>query len=216
MRFIYKILGHPLVYRLAMVFLTPGSRRLVRTLHQKIFKPLSGPLLDVGCGPALYTPEPEGLLVGIDVSEAYIKSYTGGFVDQDPRSVLNPPEGRRRLGFVSTATRLPFPAEVFEEVRACAVLHHLSDLEVGEAIHEMKRCLRPGGRMITIDPVWPQRPWFRPIAWLTVRFDRGRYVRRQEEMLRLLQSVCPGQWNWVRQTVTYTGLEHLCLEYVKS
>jgi SAM-dependent methyltransferase len=212
---IYRLLEIPFVYRLSQFLLAPGINRLMKPVHQKLFSRSEGKVLDVGCGPTLTTPEPDGLLVGVDINETYLKDYTGGFLDTDPHLVLNRPLSRRRLGFAASAERLPFADESFDEARSNGLFHHLPDEIALRAFREMYRCVRSGGRIVILDAVWPLRVWTRPIAWLTRRFDRGPHVRSQEEMLRLSQNACPGDWEWERRTGTYSGLEYLFLQYVK-
>lgn len=215
-RKLYGLLEIPSVYSFATKLLTPGSNQLNPPFFKRTFDLPGACVLDVGCGPALHTPEPEGLLVGVDVNESYIRKYTGGFLDTDARKVLVPPSGRRRLGFIVSSVDLPFGDGFFDEARTCAVFHHLTDEEVGKTLLEMKRCLRPGGRIVIVDMVWPARPWARPIAWLTMRLDRGRFVRSQEKLLGICRDACPGIWKFERFTYTYTGMEFLSLKWTKT
>jgi SAM-dependent methyltransferase len=214
---IYKILEIPFIYRLAMLILVPGANRLLKPVYNKFFNLQSGKVLDVGCGPSSGTTlPPQGWIVGVDINESYVRSFTGGFLDQDPQLVLNPPADRRYLGYLSSADRLPFPDASFDEARSRSFFHHMSDPEAAAVIREMSRCIRPGGRIITFDVVWPRRAWTRPFAWLICRFDRGAYVRSESQTLKLFQETCPGHWTWERHTYSYTGLEYLWLQYEKK
>lgn len=215
-RKIFGILEIPFVYDLSQTLLAPGATKLLNRLFKKVFQRTAGLVLDVGCGPKLKTPRPEGLLVGVDINPSYIRKYTGGFLDEDPDTVLRPPPGRNCLGFVASADTLPFPDGVFEEARSSAFFHHVDDSRTARVLGEMRRCLRPGGRIVVWDAALPQRPWARPLAWLTFRMDRGRYMRTQEQLLRVFQEGCPGEWRWERHTYTYTGMELLFLQYVKK
>ncbi len=215
MRLLYKLLEIPLVYRLITGILGPGGSRLRKPYYQKVFRLSVARVLDVGCGPALNTPEPDGLLVGVDINESYIRRYTGGFLDQNPEWVLNPPSARRRLGFLASADALPFADGTFDEARSSSFFHHLSDGQANQALREISRCLKPGARMVIFEDVWPLRAWTRPLAWLIRRLDRGSHMRSESELLALLKKTCPGSWEWERFTYTYTGLECLCLQYVK-
>src|SRR5581483_5423046 len=137
---IYRILEIPFVYKLSQSLIVPGSRHLTPPFHKEVFKQKAGRVLDVGCGPALNTPEPEGLIVGVDVNPAYIKKYTGGFVDEEPPLIFHPPDSRRRLGYVASADSLPFPDGSFDEARTNAIFHHLPREVAIKAVQEMKRC----------------------------------------------------------------------------
>ena len=216
MKFIYRILEIPIVYQVVGFILGPGGPYLRNKINQKVFSIPSRKALDVGCGPAPTTPEPLELLVGLDVNESYIKQYTGGHVDTDPKLVLTPPPNRSRLGYVASAVQMPFTDGCFDEIRSVSFFHHLSDEQTADTLKEMIRCLRPAGRLIMFDMIWPAHPWLRPIAWFVVSFDRGRYVRTEQRMVSLFQKACPGEWHWERHTYTFTGLELLCLQYIKK
>jgi len=216
-KLIYKILEIPFFYRVITGMLGPGGARLRRKYYQKVFNQPAQRILDLGCGPALTTPVPgpQTLVTGVDVNESYLRHYTGGFLDKDPGLVLNPPPARYRLGFLSPADHLPFSDALFDEARSNSFFHHLTDVEVDKVLKEVLRCLQPGGRMVMFDAVWPRRTWARPLAWLILRMDRGTHMRNEAQLTGLFKNACPGDWKWERFTYTYTGLECLCLQYVK-
>jgi len=215
-RAIYRVLEIPFVYRFVTTLLGPGGPRLRRRIEQKAFEPPAKKVLDVGCGPWLLTLEPQGLLVGVDINEAYVRDFTHGFVDRDPAIVLDPPEPRRRLGYVASADKLPFADGSFDEIRSSSLFHHLPDQVAAQALREMHRCLSKGGKLVMFDMIWPKNAWTRPLAWLIVRNDRGTHVRTEQQLVDLFRFACPGPWVWERHTYTYTGLELLCLRYVKE
>lgn len=213
---LYHLLEIPFVYRLSQVLLAPGLHLLMGPAYRKVFNHPAGKVLDVGCGPMLNTPQPGGLLVGIDINETYIRQYTGGYVDQDPRLIEAPPSDRKRLGFVASAEKLPFPDGAFDEARSFGLFHHLTKEEATWSIREMDRCVRPGGRLIILDAVLPVRPWAWPLAWVTRKLDRGLYMRKQEEILELVQGACAGPWDWERRIGTFTGMEYLVFQRNKG
>ena len=94
-------------------------------------------ILDVGCGagPLLEALRDRGAIVtGIDKS--------AGMLDL----------ARRRLGddanlqLAELGRPLPFPDDTFDDVTASLVLHYLEDW--GPALAELRRVLKPGGRLI--------------------------------------------------------------------
>lgn len=213
---IYGLLDIPWVYRLSQVLLAPGKSLLFNRICNRIFHQSTGLVLDVGCGPKLVTPRPPGRWVGVDINESYIRKYTGGFLDKNPEWVSHPPDSRKCLGFLAPADHLPFADASFDEVRAVGFLHHLSHETGLGAIREMYRCLRPGGTLIVLEDIWPLKAWTRPIAWLTRKLDRGKFMRTQAELLELFQEACPGPWEWKRYTYTFTGSELLHLNRTKK
>src|SRR4051794_573540 len=99
---IYRILEIPWVYELVQHLFAPGHRRLQARAFKRIDFTTTGPVLDVGCGPRLKTPDAD-LVVGTDVNPDYIRQFTGGTIDVDPELVDEPPRGRTRLGYVCSA-----------------------------------------------------------------------------------------------------------------
>ncbi len=108
-------------------------------------------VLDVGCGTGYFARllaqavGPEGLVVGIDPSPEMITYATRK-------------AGRARICQfqVGTAESLDFPAEHFDVVVSSLVMHHLpEDLRV-PALREMRRVLRPGGRLLVAEAQIPR------------------------------------------------------------
>jgi ubiquinone/menaquinone biosynthesis C-methylase UbiE len=105
-------------------------------------------VLEVGCGPGTDVLEmaevvgTAGRLAGLDASEAMIA------------------EARRRAGErqipvtfeVGDVHALPFPDETFDVCRASRLLEHLPD--AGQALSEMVRVTRKGGRVVVFDFDW--------------------------------------------------------------
>ncbi|HVZ80103.1 MAG TPA: class I SAM-dependent methyltransferase [bacterium] len=208
---LYAILDIPWVYRLSQTLLAPGKPWMIQKVFDLAFPHSRGKVLDLGCGPKLVTPEPKGLLVGVDINEAFLRDYTGGSLDRDPRLVARPPKGRTRLGYRASVDHLPFAAHTFDEIRAVGFLHHLPDRVLEQAVKEMRRCLKPGGRVVVLEDVWPRNGWTRPMAWFIRRFDRGAHMRDQEGLLRIFTKAWPGKWETSRHTYTLTGSELLYL-----
>jgi arsenite methyltransferase len=104
-------------------------------------------VLDVGCGPGFFELElveevgPEGSVVGIDVSPASVAVARS-------RS-----EGHGNLAFhEADATDLPVADGQFDRALSVQVLEYVS--EVDAALLELRRALRPGGRLVVWDVDW--------------------------------------------------------------
>ncbi len=52
---------------------------------------------------------------------------------------------------IASGLELPFPAEAFDVIYIQHVLHHIGD--VGQALAEVRRCLKPGGVLFLIETV---------------------------------------------------------------
>ncbi len=101
---------------------------------------LSGTVLDVGCGPAVYTDRLAALgctTVGLDLSSRMVD--------------LARAQGHPNSTFlVGSAERIPFPASSFDGVLCVGVLEYLDQL--APAIDEMARVLKPGGTAVVTVP----------------------------------------------------------------
>jgi len=113
-----------------------------RIYHVKLIREHLGTLagkrvLDVGCGKGRFArvfhqQEPDAELWGLDISEAMLKYV---------------PEGiRTRAG---SMTELPFEDAFFDGAYATESLEHA--VEIGKAVSEICRVVKPGGRIAIID-----------------------------------------------------------------
>ncbi len=70
---------------------------------------------------------------------------------------------------VADARGLPFPHDLFDVVTASYVLHVLRDADLPAVAAELRRVLRPGGRLVTVTPATPTRG---PLRMLAIALDR--------------------------------------------
>ena len=130
-------------------------------------------VLDVGCGPGSILPYlGQVRYVGIDANPAHIlearaKFQDGTFIAAD---------------FTAAA---PLDAASFDIVLSLGVLHHLEDAQARELASLAWQKLRPGGRMVTIDPVFAPGQHF--VARMLAQADSGRCVRHADEYRKLLE-----------------------------
>lgn len=106
-------------------------------------------VLDLGCGPGTLTrllAPHVGEVVGTDVTPAMLERYR----------VHTP-----GTPVAADAELLPFEDGAFSLVVCGSVFHHLADPQ--EAICEVARVLRPGGRFVLIDMAGPEHPRRRAI-----------------------------------------------------
>ena len=190
---VYRLLELPWLYRLQRRLLAPGGEETVRGLFGSLLSklPPAGRLLDVGCGPSSRLWPLNVHPIGADYSFSYIAAYAA----------------KGEPGVVASSGDLPFPSQAFDGVWSVGVFHHLPDELVRRTVLEMRRVCRPGGYTVVLDAVLPEPAWRRPFAYAQRRADRGRYMRR-EEQLRSLLLVDEGL-SVERITYTRNGLEAL-------
>lgn len=172
------ILSHPWVYNALQSFM--GARRARQEFVREFIRPTNGQrVLDIGCGTAeLLAFLPDDVeYVGYDPSEEYI-AHARQFYGEG---------GEFHCGFFDRAEAEHH--QPFDIVLASGVLHHMDDFQLKEMITLARDSLTPGGRMVTIDPVFcsPQNP----LARLLISMDRGQNVRTAKEYTELASHVFP-------------------------
>lgn len=127
-----------------------GEQERVQAFKQRSFALLEAKagahLLDVGCG------------TGDDVRTlAQIVGSTGRVVGVDTSETMVSEARKRAEGlnlpveyYVGDAQQLDFPANTFDGCRAERVLQHVAHPR--QALAEMVRVARPGGRIVVLDP----------------------------------------------------------------
>ncbi|WP_309680851.1 class I SAM-dependent methyltransferase [Polaromonas sp.] len=162
-RGVRAILSHPSIYSSFQSFM--GAHKLRQDFVADFVKPFSGmKVLDVGCGPAdILAHLPDVDYWGFDISENYII------------------QARKRFGVrgefhckqleMTDLEELP----AFDVVLALGLLHHLDDPVAIDFMQLAAKALKPGGRLLTIDPCLDCSQ--NPIARFLVRNDRGQNVR---------------------------------------
>lgn len=136
------------------VYTTPDvieQRRVVRTALA--LRP-GDRVLDVGVGPGLLAAEmaaevgPGGRVCGIDVSDSMLA------LASRRAKVQGGPEVELEL---AGAGRIPHGAESFDVVVSTQVFEYLDD--VPRALYEIRRVLRPAGRVVLLDTDWGSIVW---------------------------------------------------------
>lgn len=126
----------------------PGMDEEIRIARLLLGLSAGHTVLDVACGPGNFTRAfaktvgPEGLAVGVDASETMLARGAGD-------------NARSGLGNVALvrgdAVRLPFADGSFDAVCCFAALHLFADPH--DALADMARVLRPGGRIAIMTSV---------------------------------------------------------------
>jgi SAM-dependent methyltransferase len=153
-----------------------------RALHRRLEDGLAralprGParILDAGCGTggflrALRASRPEWTLTGVDLSPVACVLAR----QRTPVPIVE-----------ASLARLPFADGAFDAVVCGDVLYHLED--VGEALREIARCLRPGGVFVANEPAY---------RWLWSYHDdavesKHRFTRAELERLAAAAGFAP-------------------------
>ena len=170
-----RILAVPAAY--AAFQRTVGAGYMTRWLVNDVYKLRKGDkLIDVGCGPGrLLSQLPAGVhYVGFDPNRSYVEA------------------AQKRYGSVATfllgtASDFMTDGRFYEAdlVGCVGVLHHLDDSEVLVVLKLAQRVLKPGGRMVCLEPCF-LRHQDHLSRWIMNR-DRGRNIRDERGWKQISQ-----------------------------
>lgn len=178
-----------------------GARRARRELSAHYLRPQPECLMvDVGCGTGemLEALPADIRYVGFDLSQRYIDSARARYGD------------RARFECLDVAQAGSLDIHNIDLALAFGLLHHLDDHEVCGLLRTLKRLLKPGGRVVTIDPTLT--PGQHPIAAFVARRDRGRNVRSPEAYRALACAVFDQVESEVRHDLLRIPYSHCILQ----
>lgn len=192
------ILSSPHVYNTFQAIM--GARRGRQEFAEVDIRAAAGDrVLDIGCGTGEIRPYlPAVDYVGFDISPDYISAAQSKFGDMGTFHC--------RLFGREDVARMP-AADI---VLAIGLLHHLDDATALEFMELAKSALKPGGRLIALDPCLVEGQ--NPIARFLVSRDRGQNVRDEEGYIRLANSVFGNVSHRTRHTrwIPYTHFIMQC------
>lgn len=170
---IWSLLSNSYCYQLIQDLI--GATRGRRIFIEEYVHPQCGDhLLDIGCGPASILNFLRAVeYVGVDASPAYIQSAKKNF-------------GSRGTFLCSDVNGMNLESfNPFDIAIAAGVLHHLSDTEGAQIFEKAYQSLRPGGRLLTFDPIYA--PDQNAICRWLIRNDRGKHIRDAVQLTALSQ-----------------------------
>ena len=174
---IRAILSNPIVY--SALQRAMGAQSVKTMLAEEAVRALPGQnVLDIGCGTADtldYLPSVQ--YWGFDLSEAYIKQAKDRYGSR----------GHFFCQEVGTATLESLPQ--MDIVLAFGVLHHLDDETAQTLVSLAHRALKPGGRLVTVDPCFEIGQ--NKLARFLISRDRGQNVRTRIQYEQLAKTVFP-------------------------
>jgi SAM-dependent methyltransferase len=169
------VLSSPAIYSSFQALM--GARRFRTNFADAFVRPHAGMrILDIGCGPAdilAYLPGVD--YWGFDISEAYIAKAKATFGER----------GRFHCKHLEREDLARLPR--FDVAIAIGLLHHLDDPVAREVIALARDALRPGGRLVTVDPCLDPSQNF--VSRFLVSNDRGQNVRAREGYESLARGV---------------------------
>ena len=154
-------IGTPRLYDLSTALLFGSRRRAYGTLLAAGDVKRGDRVLEVGCGPGFFARMlaevvgPDGYVVGIDAAPE--------MADYASRKARRLSNCRFQPG---AAESLAFPDAAFDVVASSLMMHHLPEEGRLQAVREMQRVLRSGGKLLLADFRMPERGAWRLVASL--------------------------------------------------
>jgi len=169
-----RLIHGALFYDLSANIMTLGRAHRLRdlTVRNALLQPGEN-VLDVGCGtggvtiPAKLQVGKNGRVSGIDPSPEMI-------------AVARRKAGRSGLEIdfrVGVIESLPFPDGTFDAVTSSLMMHHLPEHLQVKGLAEIKRVLKPGGRLLIADMMRPGTFLRKPFFTLAPHFILHQYLR---------------------------------------
>jgi demethylmenaquinone methyltransferase / 2-methoxy-6-polyprenyl-1,4-benzoquinol methylase len=121
--------------------------------------------LDIGCGTGELARQ---VARHYGRMRVFATDFTSAMLRKASRAFATSRSNARLAAGRATALRLPFSDGAFDLVTNAFVARNLSDL--GRALAEMRRVLRPGGVLLTLEITEPNSPTFG--RWFHAYFDR--------------------------------------------
>jgi SAM-dependent methyltransferase len=172
------VLAHPAVYQAFQEIGGFYGARL-KAIRKYLELQAGSKIIDIGCGPGYMARDlPSGLnYVGFDVDQRYIEFANAHFSTR----------GQFYCRFFDDASAEEFgPADI---IMMNGVLHHMSDADVAPTLRAIRRALRPGGVLFTLDGVYVEgQPRF---AKFMLDHDRGKFIRTADGYEALLRENFP-------------------------
>ncbi|MCL6435025.1 MAG: methyltransferase domain-containing protein [Leptolyngbyaceae cyanobacterium HOT.MB2.61] len=199
-----RVLSIPALYR-SLQYAIAGPSAYEGLVHDYIRPEPGHRILDIGCGPAdilHYMPAVD--YVGFDENPRYIAFAQSKLGDR----------GTFYCNRVNATSLQTLGREgSFDLVLAIAILHHLDDEEATQLFQLAHQALKPGGRFVSIDACYTKRQ--SPIARFIISIDRGRYVRQDQEYVKLASRIFSSIMVDIRHDRLRIPYTHIILECIK-
>ena len=157
-------------YDLSVNIMTFGRVRRLRTLtvDRTLLKPGES-VLDVGCGTG-------GITIPAKIQVGESGSASG--IDPAPEMIAVARRKASRAGLeidfrVGVIESLPFPDGTFDAITSSLMMHHLPEHVQVRGLAEIRRVLKPGGRLLIADMMRPGPSFLERLTSLALHHGHG-------------------------------------------
>lgn len=192
------ILRNPLVYWSYQKLVGGDTAR--RLFIKNHVKPIEGAkLLDLGCGP------------GNILDFLPVMDYYGFDIEPDYIEAAKKKYGKRGKFICASMDEFKVPNPgTFDIAIATGVIHHLNDDETKNLFKIASQALKPSGRLVTFDGCYIKNQNI--IAYLMLKFDRGKYVRKKNEYENLASQLFSSVNSIIDQTYFHLPYTSIIME----
>ncbi len=170
-RAIEFVLKSPMIFELQQKYC--NNYENVRDEFSEYFLGRNQKIIDIGCstgtGAGVIFDMRNNDYVGVDISPDYISVASARY-----------PLGKF---YVMDARKLDFESAAFDLAVFNGVLHHMDDELILDCMREVKRVLKPGGKLLVAEPVFTGG---KVLSNFLLSLDRGQFIRSAPEYRQLL------------------------------
>jgi SAM-dependent methyltransferase len=194
------VLAVPSVYNLAMSMVGAEQAR-TRLMKDYVRANAGDAVLDIGCGTGeILDHLPKIDYLGIDIEPGYIEFAKKNYGERGDFICCRLEEFKDQN-----------ITKKFDIAIAVGLLHHLTDAEADLALSIARDCLKPDGRLVTVDGCFLKngQSW---AARKMVSMDRGQYIREFDHYMTLANRSFTRIRSHVLQDMLRIPFTHLIME----
>lgn len=159
----------PLLFNIVRSILVGGKKRMYDEIRKTVNAQKGDKILDVGCG--------TGEFASLFDSSV---DYTG--IDMNKNFLGHASSVYKNKKFIQMdAAKMDFKKNEFDTVLLLSFMHHFPEELLDKILKEVNKVAKKG--IIVLDPV-PKK--YNPLSKLFYVLDRGDFIRKKEEQLRIL------------------------------
>ncbi|MBI4158950.1 class I SAM-dependent methyltransferase [Candidatus Woesearchaeota archaeon] len=163
-----NLLNTPLLFNLVRSILVGGKKRMYNEIRNAVNAQSGDKILDIGCGTGEFA-----FLFNNSID------YTGIDMNKDFLDYASSVYKNKKF-ILMDATKMSFKKNEFDIVLLLSFMHHFPEDLLDKILKEVNRV---GKRIVILDPL-PRK--YNPLSRLFYALDRGDFIRKKEEQLRIL------------------------------
>ena len=163
-----NLLNTPLLFNIVRSILVGGKRRMYNEIRTAVNAQSGDEILDIGCGTGEFAFLFNDSInyTGIDMNKDFLDHASSVY--------------KNKKFILMDATKMNFKKNEFDTVLLLSFIHHFPEDLLDKILKEVNKV---GKKFIILDPI-PRK--YNPLSRLFYALDRGDFIRKKEEQLRIL------------------------------